>query len=226
MRVEADWLRFEALTRTKSVVAAGLDLEVKDRAGEYRLSVPDLRGEEYQDLWVTGTESKHVADAAAAASGALLFVRADSLVESTPLETVQIRQLPEDEHGDLTKWDPDRAATQTKLCAVLEAFEIVELPIGVVVTAWDTVSDPTQDVSFWLQRRLPLLWQMLETRATFKVFAVSAQGGDLGDQKIVERLASHDDPAARLVDPQVRIGGDLTEPIGWLRQHGPMAGAA
>jgi hypothetical protein len=79
-----------------------------------------------------------------------------------------------------------------------------------------------QDPSEWLKLRLPLLSQYLESHQLaypFRVFGISAQGGDWSDPKEKLRLGRLS-PEKRISIAGVKVGeaetNDISYPIRWL----------
>ena len=104
------------------------------------------------------------------------------------------------------------------------------LRIAVVVSAWDLVETlqdkggvPRLAPREWLRTELPLLDQFLSSNAdaiVFRVFGVSAQGGDYGDTTVVDGLQGVN-PAERVrVVDETAIGNDLTILLDWLELGG------
>ena len=84
------------------------------------------------------------------------------------------------------------------------------------MSAWDLVLSEELPIE-WLAKELPLLNQFLinaHCRLDFRVYGVSAQGGQLPDD--VDRLAAYSNTSDRI---QVVLDGlpshDITAPIRW-----------
>jgi hypothetical protein len=90
-------------------------------------------------------------------------------------------------------------------------------PIAVVIAAWDEAAQLNLAPPAWLNWRTPLLDQRLranEEEVPFKVFGVSAQGGNLHDEAVRQILASHIEDR-----PLPKNGSPLTAPLKWLLEH-------
>lgn len=216
MEVESAWLHFEPLIRTVATVPGRASISTTRGADLLTLSIPDIRGEDFEHLWEYGTTTEHLATVAASATGVLLFVRADAVVPGDFLD--ESVETVEGVSFRLEDWEPEAAPTQTKLCDILEQLELPArgVPVAVAVSAWDTV-DIREDAGAWFQRSLPLLWQLLRAASSqFEVFGISAQGGDLNDPEDLHRLTALPNTTARIADPSVRRGEDLTLPLRWI----------
>jgi hypothetical protein len=216
--LENNWLRFKSFERSQHPAPKRVELKLGGPAEErVELSMPDVTGESYNQLWEDGTWRAPVLDVARAASGLLLFVRADT-VKSPELIDVANPVLAD---GRLSDWHPRIAPTQSKLCDLLESViaERAEpiLKVAVLVSAWDEAADLEISPERWLELQTPLLWQWLTAQEhpfSFEVFGVSAQGGNLDDSNVKERLAAHGDPKTRLLDGPGADGP--LDPLLWL----------
>lgn len=119
------------------------------------------------------------------------------------------------------------APTQVILVEVLQFAEQLRplRRISIVLSAWDQVrkSSVRDTPETWLKRELPLLWQFLQRnpgQLEFRIFGVSAQGGDY-DQDF--DLLSEMSPALRPKAFDAR-GDELDEliaPLKWLPTQVP-----
>lgn len=125
------------------------------------------------------------------------------------------------------KHDPRETQAQIKMVELLQF--ILELrrsdqpvPLAVMVSAWDIAErgfisgDPLTPAA-WIQQRAPLLFQFLSSNGSsfrWRVFGVSAQGGDLKKDKqaLLDKAPSE---RIRLV-ADTHTGNDVTLPIRWL----------
>lgn len=224
MEVERAWLEYEPLERSRHASPRGAALPLRTRdGGDFSLSVPDVTGEDFNNLWEYGARAPHLDELAAQADGTLLFIRADDVTRPRLLTEPPIIEVPstdEPVEHSLDDWLPENAPTQTKLCDILEQLSYRQQPhrLAVVISAWDTVEEQDLRPETWLRMHLPLLAQWLATAASIEwnAFRVSAQGGDVRDPAERQRLAALGDSTARLAAPEQRKGDDLTTPISWL----------
>lgn len=92
------------------------------------------------------------------------------------------------------------------------------IKVGVIVSAWDLVQTNFDQPEVWLTAELPLLDQYLRSNKeilTFRVYGVSAQGGQLPDE--ADQLKAEVRPSDRIIV----VGGnalehDITAPLKWL----------
>jgi hypothetical protein len=187
-----------------------------------------MSGELFSLLWKERRCARAHYDLAREASGVLLFVHPNTVVE--PVRIDEVTPIVEEigATGDITDdgapraWDGDRVPTQVKLVDLVQAlvrepFSVPHVQLAVIISAWDLVSEWAGTPASWLATRLPLLDQYLRAnpeRFASRIFGVSAQGGDL--TRDGERLLQEDVPAQRIV--VVEDSGqshDLTGPVRW-----------
>jgi len=118
------------------------------------------------------------------------------------------------------QWSAELAPTQVQVVDILQfANHLYEgeapLRIAVVISAWDLIKVRLSP-SAWLERRLPLLSQFLrgnERIMPFRVFGVSALGGDL--KADLPKLQAEPLPTQRIqvIDDALAISHDLTRPL-------------
>jgi hypothetical protein len=149
-------------------------------------------------------------------------------ISSTPVVSAATHGAEADmlpEAANEAEWDPADAPTQVQLVDALQHLNpiypstpLAKKTIAVVVSAWDVVRAQNQTPRQWLQRRLPLLYQLLESTVGidgFRIFGVSATGGDLKKDRDkllqVERCKR-----IEVVGEGVSNVNDLTEPLQWL----------
>lgn len=215
IEIEETWLRLEQFERSRHPVPKSIDLALRHGQSEFTLSIPDIKGETYSDLWELGSWTSAEAQAeAGAAKGILLFVAADRVVAPKLIDVSAKRRTS----GKRRAWDPKSAPTQTQLCDVLQTLQLEsneQRPIAIVASAWDTQVSNGLNPSNWLELRMPLLWQWIQTNEiAYRTFGISAQGGDLGDAKVRKRLAALKKPVDRI--RKVEGCDDLIDPILWL----------
>lgn len=103
----------------------------------------------------------------------------------------------------------------------LEFNDEAHLNIAIVISAWETVlkkEDHTPEK--WLEINFKLLYQYLNCNfehIKYKVFGISAQGGDIEDESDKLRLQDCDEPADKVI---VQVGNQLNKniclPIEWI----------
>jgi hypothetical protein len=222
IELENAWLSLQPVGRSSHQGPKNVELTLRDDRGDQSLSlvIPDIVGEDYEEAWEHGEWNEEVVRRLTSTDGLLLFVRADDIREPVLLD-VGVKENADTSTPGLNPWEPAAAPTQAKLCDLLE--QITETrggdtpPIAVVVAAWDTVAEVGLSPHAWLEWQTPLLWQWLsaqEPAVTYRVFGISAQGGDLRQEEVRTALAQN---ATRRPLPP---GADaLTTPLRWLLEE-------
>lgn len=217
--LENRWLRYQPFQRSQHPGARRIELELQgSEAGELALSMPDVTGEGYDHLWEDGLWSDQVRELASAADGVLLFMHPDKL--KAP-ELIDVSEPPPSGSGEPVEWKPEMSPTQAVLCDLLEQINAARpspvTSLAIVVSAWDRATDLGIEPQRWVELQVPLLWQWLcsqESPFGFRVFGISAEGGDVSDPAIKEQLTRHEDPLVRILDGPGANG--LLDPLLWL----------
>jgi GTPase SAR1 family protein len=223
--IEQTWLQFEPMPHTETAALHELTLHLEDESGaQLNVVVPDLSGERFQDLWMTADlANDDLRRQAVAAQGVMIFARADTVRKPHLIEPDQEARVQETDADPLANIH-DRVPTQTKITGFLETIdgERGHAPVRmcVIVSAWDTAESLSLTPERWLEFHLPLLWQRLESSAAespYRVYGVSAQGGDIGDATVKQALAATDPVSLRVrVEFDGVIDSDLTRPLSWI----------
>lgn len=232
--ISQQWLQLEELARTDIASPRNTELPLVDASGvAFDLQIPDVVGEHFGQAWERSDWPEEVSQIAMSADGLLLFVRGFDLeppLHLPPGESIANHHRSEEEaaapDSDYKDWEASEAPTQTILADLLEGIRDrrESMPTAVVISAWDRVleeSEMTPDT--WLQSNLPLFWQMLEGRAEeipYRVFGVSAQGGDLTRAGKHDELAQVRPPYKRIIvqEGETRTS-DIGAPIIWLLEQ-------
>ena len=225
------WLRFEETFRTSSNAEKIAMIKIRAREGNptTEIIIPDLAGESIQRGLIERRWAANFAELVRDSTGVLLFVHPGKLSESWPIADA-IEIAGEKEQTDLAspiseepaaiEWSPDKVETQVMLVDLLQLLcdhiKRERFRLAVIVSAWDLV--PSKELPIeWLAKELPLLNQFLvnaHCRLDFRVYGVSAQGGQLPDD--VNRLTAYSKTSDRI---QVVLDGlpshDITAPIRW-----------
>jgi hypothetical protein len=220
-RIAQNWLKLERMLHTQPGDPREAAMELVTPEGHsFQLEIPDISGEDFNHAWEGDPWPGPVKDVAARADAVLIFARRDHVVK--PLLLPADNAEPPTENKK--EWSPEEAPTQSKLADLLETLDSLvsyPLPMALIASAWDmTDREEALRPDQWLKLRLPLLWQMLESRKEtrpYRVYGVSAQGGDVANPEVRARLAEVE-PAYERVD--VRSGedasSDISAPISWL----------
>ncbi len=226
------WLRVEETHRTSSSAEDVATIKIRPRDGNpaTEIVVPDLAGESIQQGLIDRQWAGSFADFVRRSTGVLLFVHPGKVVESWPI-TDAIDVAGEETRSRLgagatgespaSEWHPGGIPTQVKLVDLLQLLcdhiDKERFRLAVVVSAWDLVGEEALP-SEWLTRALPLLDQFLisaRSRLDFRIYGVSAQGGQLPED--VDRLRAYTKASDRIevVLDDSAPTHDITAPIRW-----------
>lgn len=207
-----------------SVQAQGRDPEV--------IVFPDLAGESFRDMGEARECTLELAEHLGS-NGVLLFLNADKI--QAPNWVVDLKKqcevlgLPY-EPDLVVPWNAKLAPTQVQLVDLLGMLQSEPLDTGprrlaIILSAWDKVRPERLSPEDFLKQDLPLFYQFLkfglDTRWSWRVYGVSAQGGDYdGDDK----LSPEAEPLRNIFCPSDRIAvvhegeesHDITEPLYWV----------
>lgn len=223
--LERNWLDCRLIERTKPATEGWVEFRVRDRAtgGDSILSVPDLRGEAFEQPACSGQCQRELYTAVADSDGIALFTNAER--EDDALLISDLGDLLRDEPEAFVSaksFDPYEMPEEVKIVEFLQManrrpLRAKQRRLAVVVSAWDVVAAGNSPDT-WLLLKRPMLTQFLEHNADLwdvRVYGVSAQGGRLPRDRM--RLKRYRNPAERI---QVVGHGahkhDLTSPLRWL----------
>jgi hypothetical protein len=217
-----------------------VSMNLKNTSGDVvRLTLPDLSGESYRDMFEVRECDPAVAGFLGGSQGMLLLVHADNIRQ--PLMVTQAVAQTEALGSTIPDrqeiaWEPRLAPTQVQLVELLQLLRQPPLNVpfrrlAIVLSAWDKVEDEGRKPEQFLGERLPLLKQYLDSDADEwerKVYGVSAQGGEYEQEddrftgpKLdkLNELKALDEPSMRIkVVSDSATSSDLTEPISWLME--------
>jgi hypothetical protein len=223
--IQSHWLEHQPMGRTKSSQEQLAMLNLKSQNGDrLTLSLPDFAGEGFRRMWSARRATGPIVSSAGTANGHLLLINVDKIIyprtaEEYGAELAAMGGAP----GEEVPFDPAKCPTAAILGDIIGALEHAPINarpkrIVVALTAWDTVEDEGLTPEALLADRLPLIDQMVRSRAgeaECRVFGVSAQGLSYDDE--VDPAAVPDIPSHRI--RVVEQGGqhhDLTRMLAWL----------
>jgi len=137
-----------------------------------------------------------------------------------------------------SEWTPEAVPTQVQLVGLLQfiqPFILKKAPIriAVLVSAWDIISkegwNKYDAPDVWLSKRLSYFHQFLVSNKehfSFKVYGISAQGGDFENEEDRQRLRSCQHASERIqIEGPDCMPHDITEPIRWALRLRDAAGS-
>jgi hypothetical protein len=238
--ISKEWLGYREVDRTNFNTETNVIMKLSTPSGGnvVELLLPDMTGESFELQWKNREWTKEYDDLARESSGLLLFVHPDKIVE--PLSIEEVAHLEgQMQRGDIdrnshvqsetaskpTDWSHDCVPTGVQLVELLQFFldqkDIYPLArIAIIVSAWDKLEDLKVTPDEWLAMALPLLDQFLRAarnRVPFRIYGISALGGDINNPEELKRMQNENKPSNRIiVVGQGSTPHDITAPIKWL----------
>lgn len=236
--IAARWRDAQVQERTAVGGNRLVSMNLLDPTGsQMRLTFPDVAGEAYRRMWEERTCEPDVAEILLGTGGVLLFINADTIQQPQWLvnEVAMSKKLglpiPE---GEEVPWHPRMAPTQVQVVGLLqllrdEPLDVGPRRLGIMLSAWDKVTDEGFEPQAYLETKLPLLNQYLRQGADgwdWRVYGLSAQGGEYDSTKEgaqpsaeAETLRSLDLPSKRIrLVAGTSETHDITEPLAWLME--------
>ncbi|MDO8329808.1 MAG: hypothetical protein Q7T36_04985 [Fluviicoccus sp.] len=226
--LERDWLACQMVERTKPATEGWVQFHVRDQESgiESTLSIPDLRGEAFEQPACIGKCQKELHDSLIETDGILLFTNADREDDALLISDFS-DILGEDETADqqpLHGFKPENMPEEVKIVEFLQfANRRPRYPrkrkVAVLISAWDIVEN--QHVLLpdkWLETHRPMLAQFLETNYDLwetRVYGISAQGGKLPEMQVTLEKIKKPSERIRVVGNCAKIH-DLSAPLRWL----------
>lgn len=227
-KLREKWIACEELGRTAQGQVSVIQMRLRETSSgdEANLALPDISGETFRTQLRDRAWTAEYAQLSASISGALIFVHPSEVTEpvrideAEPLVAAIGQEAAAAAAVEVKPWTHDAIPTQVNVVELLQfhrARTRGPFCVGVVISAWDLVSGLGKTPSEWIESTMPLLGQFLRNNADempFKVFGVSAQGGDLA---AVDSLTAVAKPSERIqVVDGLEISHDITRPIAWL----------
>jgi hypothetical protein len=203
-----------------------IDVKSKDGGQIGELIIPDVSGE----LWKNAVETFEIPSKwlqlISDSSGALLFVRIRSILNTQPLDWVNSKAL-------MSLADPkqqDVILTQVRLLELIRFLEErlakknnSNPKVAIVVTAWDLLHQGEQanGPEHYLENEFPIFaGRLLDTqKLNIKVFGCSVVGGDFTVAEFVRQYRGDMENAGYIVRKEKGTWQnipDITLPIHWL----------
>ncbi|KJZ12802.1 hypothetical protein TW85_14370 [Marinomonas sp. S3726] len=228
-QLSKQWLNFEVMDRTIIDSNNSIELKLKNAKDIITLSIPDLSGETWSNLWSERQVDIETSNLSKNANGIIFFLHCDKYLDAQTIveRNKQNEILEENDTLEKVNWSPsDHTPTQTKVIDILQSFNHPNMgqkkrKLVLMLSAWDRAEEVNQTPLEYLSSHFPLLSQFLEDNIYFndiKVLGLSSLGGDLETDE--EALGSIDIPTDRIkIIEDKESYNDLTLPIKWLLEN-------
>lgn len=223
------WLRGEQLGHTGRDSGELVELDVTfPGAGQATLTVPDIAGEMYEEIFARRQVDALVAEHVGGAQGILLFTHPDHLRPRVPIAALREMQGLVGDADDVPVESGDRPFDARLLPGEVQLVDLLQWAmrerelewgatshrVAFLVSAWDRV-DGRRTPADWLAVKMPMLKSFSEThqgRLEMRTYGVCAQGGDYSRDPVVDVRPRE---RAYVVLPDGSRQHDLTAPLLW-----------
>lgn len=208
-KIAKEWVECKKADRTSKNILYYVSLNLVDKQkNKINVSLPDQSGEMFRDIinnrfieeeqYVQLTDCEEV----------LVFINPSKIKKDTliPEIPIMIREGGEDNKVEFANKHHSNISIQSEYVQMLKYLYFIrnkKTHIKVIVSAWDMYDKfeykkPEQV----LKDKLPLVWQYLYTNKEYfecEYWGISAQGGNLDDEKVQKQLAEYDNPNERIL---------------------------
>lgn len=233
--IAARWRDAKVQDRTAIGGNRIVSMNLQDARGiPVRVTFPDVPGEAFLRMWEERECEKEI-QTILHGGNILLFIHSDTIraphwvVDEVALSKKTGIEPPDDQ---VVEWHPSDAPTQVQLVSLLQLLRQPPLDTGprrlaIMLSAWDKAIGEELAPESYLEAKLPLLHQYLQSGADgweYRTYGLSAQGGDYDSavphaepKPEAQELRDHDSPSDRiwLVEAESKTN-DLTRPLSWL----------
>ncbi|WP_186014744.1 hypothetical protein [Burkholderia gladioli] len=236
------WRTFKPVPRTSQVGDVDVAIYLKDSetGAKGRAFFPDLAGETF-DTQVEARRCRpkflsNVDDG----DGILFFISTNltqdglSIVELNQMMPPEVDTEAQTETQDtisapaqppqFAEWAPKMIINQARIVQILTdlqrlPFTVHRRRLAILISAWDLLGNTTSTPDQWLEGNLPLVYQFIRSNADafeVKVYGISAQGIDLGNEAAVAEAGKLPASARISILGDNGKGHDITTPLVWL----------
>jgi hypothetical protein len=229
-RLERDWIQCQPIERTQTSSEAWVELTVRQVSnGQIKsLTVPDLRGEAFEQPAVMGSCASEIIELVEHAEGLMLFTNANKANDALLISDMS-DILPLADASSTTQPKPFDARQMPEEVKIVEFLQLINRrprrskprKLAIIASAWDVVdSSQSGDPEAWFAKNRTMLHQFLSHNPdlwSFRTYGVSAQGGSLPHDKA--RLTALAKASERIqVVGQGASQHDLAAPLLWLME--------
>lgn len=233
--IREKWLKYQEVGRTAlgADVMTSMKLCMPGQEGHVEVFFPDISGELSELHWRERRWSADHATLVSSATGFLLFLHPDKIVDNPPIALADrvlagLSEHSEDntagQHEEVKAWDPTLAPTQVVLVDLLQFLALRRqgsFKLAIVVSAWDLVAAQGISPREWVALQLPLLMQYLTAnseRIASMIYGVSAQGGALPTAKAELRAVHPETHRIKVIAESREPSHNITAPMQWIMQ--------
>lgn len=204
-QVAEQWAKCEKAIRTNETAYYNVSLNLIDRENgdKVNISMPDQSGEIFRHIINNKLIDEEKYKQLLGCGKVLIFInpsriKTDALIPDIPKE---IRNET-DENVEMSK--KPQLNIQAEYVQMLQYLYFIrksQTNLKIIVSAWDMY--PEYDLpEYVLKDKVPLVWQYLHTNKEHfdcEYWGISAQGGDLNNKKVQEKLRDYDNHIERII---------------------------
>ncbi len=206
-KVANEWVECKKADRTSKNVLYRISLNLIDKQkNKIVVSLPDQSGEMFRDIINSRAIAEDKYAQLSDCEEVLVFINPSKIKRDTLIPDIpeMIRESTTDDNIKFS--NRPLISIQAEYVQILEYLYHIrnkKTHIKVIVSAWDMyVKDKYKEPEQVLKDKVPLIWQYLQTneeRFECEYWGISAQGGNLDNKKIQQKLAGYDDPNKRIL---------------------------
>ena len=217
-KLSETWAQCQVMERTIVDYFVNNRLLLKDKLGNrIELQIPDQSGEVFKRNVEGRSLKEDMLRDLQECSIIFLFLNP---VKMSPIICIkdipeELRESESEELGEIKKFSMQDQVKYIVMLQDIYAVRKQKTKIKIIVSAWDNHMEKNVSPEELLKEEVPLLWQFLESnqmKFECEYWGVSAQGGDLDDEKERDKLQDVNNAIDRIivVDNEKKISNDIT----------------
>lgn len=198
------WSKCEEVGRTNLDQYESTTLFLKDSLGnKVELRLPDQSGEEFKNIIKNRSMTERMHMEIKECDNIFLFINPNVIEKDVMINDIDPKFRKESQESTISS-DEKYVHEQVQYVMLLQDISGIKkgkTKIKIVISAWDAYNDNKcpRDV---LKDKLPLVWQYLSSNEQLfdcEFWGVSAQGGDLADTSVKERMLDYENAIERII---------------------------
>ncbi len=206
-KVATEWAECKKADRTSKNVLYHVQLSLIDKQkNKIVISLPDQSGEMFRDIVNSRAMGEEQYAQLADCEEVLVFINPSKIKKDTLIPEIpeMIRESATDDNIEFS--NNLLISIQAEYVQILKYLYFIrnkKTHIKVIVSAWDMYAKSKyKKPEQVLKDKVPLIWQYLYTNKEHfecEYWGISAQGGNLDNKKIQQKLAEYDNPNERIL---------------------------
>lgn len=220
-KVANEWVKCEKVGRTNKNELYHVQLNLIDKQkNKMVIALPDQSGEMFRDIVNNRGVSEEQYAQLDNCEEVFVFINPSKIKKDTLIPEIpeMIRESGSEDNIEFpSKPLISIQAEYVQILKYLYCIRNRKTHIKVIVSAWDMyVKGGYKEPEQVLKDKVPLIWQYLNTNKEYfecEYWGISAQGGNLDDKDVQQKLAEYDNPNERIwvVDSLGKESNDITK---------------